>query len=146
MIGLLATSVRRVGWRVLLAIAAVSGAAAVVAEIGLSRSAAPVRVTPTRSREDRRVAIRVAGLVRHASVTLGVFSTDADVPAAVIPVEQIKAPILLACGGQDLTWHSCGFSHAIVDRLAAHNAAAPRSLYAYPQAGHDVGWMLPSGG
>jgi hypothetical protein len=133
------------GGGVLLAIAAVSGAAAVVAEIGLSRSAL-VRVTPTRSREDRRVAIRVAGLVPHVSVTVRVVSTDADVPAAVIPVEQIKAPILLACGGQDLTWHSCGFSHAIVDRLAAHNAAAPRSLYAYPQAGHDVGWMLPSGG
>lgn len=64
-----------------------------------------------------------------------------DVPAAIIPVERIKAPILLACGGADTTWNSCAFSHAIVNR-ARDNSSPPR-LYAYPYAGHDVGVLLP---
>ena len=66
-----------------------------------------------------------------------------DIPDAVIPVEQISAPILLACGGQDLTWHSCAYARAITDRINARNAAAAHALYAYPQAGHDIGIALP---
>lgn len=66
-----------------------------------------------------------------------------DDPAAVIPVEQINGPVLVACGGQDVTWHSCEYSHAIVDRLEAHHVKPPHYLYAYPQAGHSLGIALP---
>jgi dienelactone hydrolase len=62
-----------------------------------------------------------------------------DVPSSVIPVERIHAPVLLACGGQDQVWSSCGYSDAIVQRRRAHGERT--SLYAYPTAGHFVGTL-----
>lgn len=67
----------------------------------------------------------------------------ADVPAAVIPVEDIHAPLLLACGGVDATWNSCAFASAIVHRLDANPGAAAHVLYTYLDAGHPVGGLLP---
>ncbi len=61
----------------------------------------------------------------------------------MIRVEQIKAPILLACGGEDLTWNSCAYSHASVIRLAAHTGVARHYLYAYRHVGHNVGGAYP---
>jgi dienelactone hydrolase len=64
-----------------------------------------------------------------------------DVPAAVIPVERIRGPVLLACGRLDVTWNSCEYARAIVDRMRSKGAAP--SFYAYPSAGHGVGALLP---
>ena len=66
-----------------------------------------------------------------------------DVPAAVIPVEEIHAPLLLACGGVDATWNSCAFASAIVHRLDATPGGAAHVLYRYLDAGHPVGGLLP---
>lgn len=66
-----------------------------------------------------------------------------DVPAAVIPVERIRAPLLLACGGADSVWDSCAFSRAIVARLERKHAGIRHGLYVYPVAGHGVGALLP---
>ena len=60
---------------------------------------------------------------------------------AVIPVERIRGPILLACGGQDLTWPSCGYVDAITARLRAHRFAHPVTALRYPDAGHLIGGL-----
>ncbi|WP_379546502.1 acyl-CoA thioester hydrolase/BAAT C-terminal domain-containing protein [Qipengyuania sp. DSG2-2] len=51
-------------------------------------------------------------------------------PGSSIPVEEIAAPTLLICGGQDTIWPSCTMARAAEDR--AQNA----TLLAYPDAGH----------
>ncbi len=60
-----------------------------------------------------------------------------DNPRAVIPVEKIQAPLVLACGGNDQVWSSCAFAHAIVARRKRHGEKT--TLYVYPRAGHFVG-------
>jgi len=65
-----------------------------------------------------------------------------DLPGAVIPVEKIRGPILLVCGGSDLVWHSCAYAKAIRDRLAANHVSRPHPLLAYPSAGHGVGILV----
>jgi dienelactone hydrolase len=60
-----------------------------------------------------------------------------DDPLAVIPVERIRSPVLLACAGNDQRWSSCAYSRAIVARRKAHGEST--QLYSYPDAGHDVG-------
>lgn len=62
---------------------------------------------------------------------------------AVIAVERIHGPILLVCGGSDLVWPSCPYSHAIVRRLAAHRRRSHVTALRYPLAGHAVGEILP---
>ena len=62
----------------------------------------------------------------------------ADSPQAVIPVEDIPAPVFLACGGRDQIWNSCRYARTIVARRRAHGGE-PTQLYAYPKAGHFVG-------
>lgn len=66
-----------------------------------------------------------------------------DDPAAVIPVVRIRGPLLLVCGGADKVWHSCAYAHAIEAELTAGNDPYPHPLYAYPDAGHGVGTLLP---
>jgi dienelactone hydrolase len=60
-----------------------------------------------------------------------------DDPRAAIPVERIRAKLLLACGGEDATWTSCPYAQAIVARR--RKAGERTTLYAYPRAGHFVG-------
>lgn len=60
-----------------------------------------------------------------------------DDPQAVIPVERIRAPVFLACGGEDSAWSSCPYARAIVARRKAHGE--PTQLTVYPNAGHAVG-------
>jgi dienelactone hydrolase len=58
-------------------------------------------------------------------------------PAAVIPIEQSKAAILLICGNADQLWPSC----AMADQLKARadkNGAPAVTILAYPDAGHAV--------
>ena len=62
-----------------------------------------------------------------------------DAPAAIIPVEQIRGPILTICGALDTVWHSCGYSDGITARLKAHGVADGRTALRFPEAGHFVG-------
>jgi uncharacterized protein len=62
-------------------------------------------------------------------------------PRAVIPVERIRGPVLLACGEQDLRWPSCGYVDAITARLRAHRFAHPVTALRYPDAGHLIGGL-----
>ncbi len=66
-----------------------------------------------------------------------------DDSAAVIPVERIRGPVFLDCGGADAVWVSCPYARAIMTRLAAHHDAYQHLLYAYPAAGHGVGSLVP---
>jgi dienelactone hydrolase len=66
-----------------------------------------------------------------------------DTPAAVIPVERITAPLLLACAEDDSVWPSCESSHAIVQRLAARHSTIRRHLYSYLNGGHQIDVQLP---
>jgi dienelactone hydrolase len=56
-------------------------------------------------------------------------------PAAVIPVEQIKAQMLLICAEKDVVWPSCPMSRMTEARAAAKGAPNVRVL-AYSGAGH----------
>jgi pimeloyl-ACP methyl ester carboxylesterase len=60
---------------------------------------------------------------------------------AVIPVERIGGPVLLACGGQDLRWPSCAYVDAITARLRAHRFAHPVTALRYRDAGHLIGGL-----
>jgi dienelactone hydrolase len=60
---------------------------------------------------------------------------------AVIPVERIRGPVLLACGGQDVVWPSCAYVDAITARLRAHRFAHPVTALRYRDAGHLVGGL-----
>jgi dienelactone hydrolase len=62
-----------------------------------------------------------------------------DAQAAVIPVERIRGPVLMTCGGADNEWSSCGYEQAIVARLKAHHFAYPITALSYLTAGHGVG-------
>ncbi|WP_324260416.1 alpha/beta fold hydrolase [Altererythrobacter sp. H2] len=58
------------------------------------------------------------------------WQARAAYPGATIPVERIKGPILLICGGQDQVWPSC-------DMARAAEARAPDArLLKYDSAGH----------
>jgi dienelactone hydrolase len=64
-------------------------------------------------------------------------------PDAVIQVEHIHGPLLLVCGGVDLVWPSCAFASAIQQRLAGADFTFAHELFAYPDAGHGVGFSVP---
>lgn len=57
---------------------------------------------------------------------------------AQIPVQDIHGPILLACGGDDQVWDSCGYSQDVEHRLATSHGPFAHPLYMYPNAGHGV--------
>jgi dienelactone hydrolase len=60
---------------------------------------------------------------------------------AVVPVERIRGPVLLACGAQDLVWPSCAYVDAISARLHAHRSDAPVTALHYGDAGHLIGGL-----
>ena len=66
-----------------------------------------------------------------------------DNPKALFPVEQIAAPILLVCGGNDQRWVSCEYSAEMMARLRSHHDPYPHSLLKEAFAGHDVGSLMP---
>ena len=66
-----------------------------------------------------------------------------DDPAAVIAVERIRRPVLVACGGEDQTWVSCPYARAITNRLDNHRDPYPHVGYAFAHAGHGVGAFVP---
>ncbi len=63
-----------------------------------------------------------------------------DAPRAVIAVERIRAPVLLACGGRDQIWSSCSYARAIVARR--HTRGRSTRLYVYPNASHSLGSLF----
>jgi pimeloyl-ACP methyl ester carboxylesterase len=66
-----------------------------------------------------------------------------DTPAAVIAVERMKAPLLLACAEDDSVWPSCESAHAIMHRLVAKRSPIARRLYAYLNGGHLIFVQVP---
>jgi len=66
-----------------------------------------------------------------------------DTPAAIIPVERIKSPLLLACAEDDTEWVSCEAAHAIINRLATKHSRIRRYLYSYLNGGHLIGRQIP---
>ena len=66
-----------------------------------------------------------------------------DDPAAVIPVQRIRGPVLVACGGEDQVWSSCPYAGRIMSRLDARHDRYAHVAYAYPHAGHGVGLFTP---
>jgi dienelactone hydrolase len=66
-----------------------------------------------------------------------------DNPAALIPVADIRGPILFACGGQDLAIPSCSYSEAMMAELAAAGYPYPYKLLDYAHAGHGIGIFAP---
>lgn len=58
-------------------------------------------------------------------------------PDAAIPVERIKAPVLLICGEADRLWPSCPMARQVEARARARGGPAV-TLLAYPDAGHGV--------
>jgi dienelactone hydrolase len=69
--------------------------------------------------------------------------TPTDDPAAVIPDQRIRGPVFLDCGEADQTWISCPFARAILSLLNAHHDRWTHVLYAYADAGHFVGSLVP---
>ncbi len=65
----------------------------------------------------------------------------ADAPQAIIPVEDIRGPVLMICGTEDEEWPSCDYQDAIVARLRAHRFGYPVTAIRVPDAGHFVGGM-----
>lgn len=55
-----------------------------------------------------------------------------DAPQAVIPVERIRGPLLLACSDHDVLWNSCAHVDAITSRLAASGFGYSVSKLALP--------------
>jgi dienelactone hydrolase len=60
-------------------------------------------------------------------------------PGQDIPVERIRGPVLMDCGGQDGIWPSCLFLDAVRTRLAQHHFGFPVTALQYPEGGHYVG-------
>ena len=56
-------------------------------------------------------------------------------PAAVIPVQKIRGPVLFDCGTDDNVWPSC--DHAQYSYNLAAGTRYPRVLYRYTGAGHQ---------
>jgi dienelactone hydrolase len=62
-----------------------------------------------------------------------------DLQELTIPVQRIRGPVLVTCGGQDRVWNSCGYTSAITDTLKTDKFAYPVTSLRYPNAGHFGG-------
>jgi pimeloyl-ACP methyl ester carboxylesterase len=65
-------------------------------------------------------------------------------PGEEIPVERIRGPVLMNCGGQDGEWPSCIFVDAVSFRLKQHHFGYPVTALKYPDGGHYVGLFTTS--
>jgi hypothetical protein len=87
-----------------------------------------------------RMLLGDIGVVYREGMTK--LSSHAD---AEIPIEKIKAPVLLICGEDDTLWPSCQMSRQLKARAEKHDGP-PVKLLAYPDAGHlGVGAPLEEG-
>jgi dienelactone hydrolase len=64
-------------------------------------------------------------------------------PAAVIPVERIRGPVLLLVGADDRLWPSPRYAQAIISRLRRSHDRFPYQDAVFPGAGHEAGAALP---
>lgn len=62
-------------------------------------------------------------------------------PAAVIPVQKIRGPVLFDCGTDDDVWASC--AHAGYSYRLAESTSYPHVLYSYEGAGHLLNTLVP---
>lgn len=58
--------------------------------------------------------------------------------AARIPVERLKAPLLLLGSGQDTTWPSGAMAQTIAEERASASPDLVTDLHVYPLAGHQI--------
>jgi hypothetical protein len=65
------------------------------------------------------------------------LTAAAQHPDTAIPVERIKARIMLVCGEADSLWPSCPMADRIQERLTAHSRPEA-TILKYPDAGHEV--------
>jgi dienelactone hydrolase len=65
-----------------------------------------------------------------------------DIPAAIIPIEQIRGPILLVCGEDDHLWPSCDYVDAMTNRFAAGRKSLPPTVLRYAAGGHLVDQLV----
>ena len=70
------------------------------------------------------------------------FGPIAEDPAAEIPVEKIRGPVLLVSGGADTVWPSTRMAQALASRLRANGHPYPDEHRDLPNAGH---WLGASG-
>ncbi len=69
---------------------------------------------------------------------LGVPSSPGN-PAAVIPVQKIKGPVLLLVGADDQLWPAPLYAQAIMTRLRQYDGHYTHLDLVFPGAGHAVG-------
>jgi dienelactone hydrolase len=72
------------------------------------------------------------------------FGPDCDDEKALIPVERIPGPVLLVAAGADKIWPSGAMARALSERLRAHGDPHGHQLVLYPEAGHSLGYLVPS--
>lgn len=64
-------------------------------------------------------------------------------PDALIPVEQVRGPVLLIAAGADQIWPSAQMARALSARLRQHGDLHGHTLLDYPRAGHSLGYLIP---
>jgi dienelactone hydrolase len=65
-------------------------------------------------------------------------SLAAAPPAAEIPVEKIRGPILLLAGKDDALWPSAAMAERIAERARRTNFRYPVKVFSFPDAGHHA--------
>lgn len=66
------------------------------------------------------------------------MTDQASFQKALIPVENIRCPILLFSGGDDQIWPSCTFARQIQSRLKQARSISRCIHRSYPHAGHSI--------
>jgi dienelactone hydrolase len=98
-----------------------------------ANGAVPDAITAT-IRDQRRNNQKVAYREQYLAQLTG--NTD---PAAVIPVERIRGPVLVVSGGDDQLWPSALMASRIIARLNANAHGVQDEALFYPAAGHQIG-------
>ncbi len=94
--------------------------------------------------QEQLTAEQVQAVVQHTPIaTTPLYYPALDDPstveAAVIPVEQSNAAILLISGQDDQLWPSARMAAMVVERLERHRYPHPVQHLSYPNAGHWIG-------
>ena len=97
----------------------------------------PFRMFPFKLVQAYRVLVRREP-VEFEPLHRASLRNRAAVERAAIPVEQIRAPVLLISAGDDRVWPSTEMSCAIEERMAARGAAFPCRHIEYSRAGHMI--------
>lgn len=69
--------------------------------------------------------------------------TPRDAPDAVLPVNDLKGPVLLACAEDDQIWTSCPYADALTKRLDAAAPGVEHRLIHYADTGHTIAILPP---